>query len=165
MEGGRDLAERWEEEESKLLSGICVAQFKYSIARGSSLDYHYFLGPKTGIWKENTADEPGLSFGNVDACRGGNARRRPLFQPAYVCNNGNEHLQRPISYTRRTSHFGFQREKYDEDEFSILSRSRSMAKGNLLSTIGPTTCVGAKGNLPHWLKECFPLYDLSWFHW
>ncbi|CAL2263575.1 unnamed protein product [Prunus armeniaca] len=51
MEGGRDLAERWEEEQSKLLSGICVPQFKYSIAQGSSLDYHYFLGPKTGIWK------------------------------------------------------------------------------------------------------------------
>ncbi|BFG37298.1 hypothetical protein CerSpe_235730 [Prunus speciosa] len=149
----RDLAERWEEEQSKLLSGICVPQFKYSIAQGSSLDYHYFLGPKTGIWKENTADEPGLSFGNVDACRGGNAWRRPLFQPAYTCNNGNEHLQRPISYTKRTSHFGFRREKYDKDEFSILSRSRSMAKGNLPSTNGPTTCVGAKGNLPHWLRE------------
>ncbi|CAL8109158.1 unnamed protein product [Prunus armeniaca] len=103
MEGGRDLAERWEEEQSKLLSGICVPQFKYSIAQGSSLDYHYFLGPKTGIWKENTAYEPGLSFGNVDACRGGNAWRRPLFQPAYVCNNGNEHLQRPISYTEDIS--------------------------------------------------------------
>ncbi|PQQ14866.1 uncharacterized protein Pyn_39564 [Prunus yedoensis var. nudiflora] len=149
----RDLAGRWEEEQSKLLSGICVPQFKYSIAQGSSLDYHYFLGPKTGIWKENTADEPGLSFGNVDACRGGNAWRRPLFQPAYTCNNGNEHLQRPISYTKRTSHFGFQREKYDEDEFSILSRSRSMAKGNLLSTNGPTTCLGGKGNLPHWLRQ------------
>ncbi|XP_020421663.1 uncharacterized protein LOC18774618 isoform X1 [Prunus persica] len=149
----RDLAERWEEEQSKLLSGICVPQFKYSIAQGSSLDYHYFLGPKTGIWKENTADEPGLSFCNVDACRGGNAWRGPLFQPAYTCSNGNEHLQRPISYTKRTSHFGFLREKYDEDEFSILSRSRSMAKGYLLSTNGPTTCVGAKGNLPHWLRE------------
>ncbi|CAL8127627.1 unnamed protein product [Prunus armeniaca] len=43
MEGGRDLAERWEEEQSKILSGICVPQFKYSIAQGSSLDYHYFL--------------------------------------------------------------------------------------------------------------------------
>ncbi|KAL6283674.1 hypothetical protein ACE6H2_014603 [Prunus campanulata] len=132
MKGGRDLAEWWAEEQTKLLSGICVPQFKYSTAQGSSLDYHYFLGPKTGIWKENTADEPGLSFGNVDACRGGNGWRRPLFQPVYVCNNDNEHLQRPISYTKRTSHFGFRTEKYDEDEFSIFSRSRCMAKGNLL---------------------------------
>ncbi|CAL8160501.1 unnamed protein product [Prunus armeniaca] len=159
MEGGRDLAERWEEEQSKLLSGICVPQFKYSIAQGSSLDYHYFLGPKTGIWKENTAYEPGLSFGNVDACRGGNAWRRPIF--AIMAMN----TSRGLLVTQRTSHFGFRREKYDEDEFSILSRSRSMAKGNLLSTNGPTTCVGAKGNLPHWHRECFPLYDLSWFHW
>ncbi|CAL8160502.1 unnamed protein product [Prunus armeniaca] len=130
MEGGRDLAERWEEEQSKLLSGICVPQFKYSIAQGKEV-------------------MPG----------GGHYSSRLMF--AIMAMN----TSRGLLGAQRTSHFGFRREKYDEDEFSILSRSRSMAKGNLLSTNGPTTCVGAKGNLPHWLRECFPLYDLSWFHW
>ncbi|KAM1308514.1 hypothetical protein EV1_010771 [Malus domestica] len=139
----RDLAERWEEEQSKLFSGLCVPQ----------LGCNYFSGPKRGIWKENTTDITQVSLGDVDAHRGGNASRRPLFKSAYICNNGNGNPRRPLGYTKRTSRFEMGRDKYEDDEFSVLNRSRTIRRGKLLSTDGPTTCVGAKGNLPHWLRE------------
>ncbi|KAL6279957.1 hypothetical protein ACE6H2_016838 [Prunus campanulata] len=46
MEGGKDLAERWEEEESKLLSGICVPQFKHLIAQRQFFGLPLLLGSK-----------------------------------------------------------------------------------------------------------------------
>ncbi|XP_068316832.1 uncharacterized protein [Pyrus communis] len=139
----RDLAEQWEEEQSKLFSGICVPQ----------LGCNYFSGPKRGIWKENTADMTQVSLGDVDACRGGDVSRRPLFKSAYTCNNGNENHRRPLGYTKRTSRFEMGRDTHEDDEFSILNRSRRIRRGELLSTDVPTTCTGAQGNLPHWLRE------------
>ncbi|KAK9919291.1 hypothetical protein M0R45_027896 [Rubus argutus] len=149
----RDLAMRWKEEQSKLLSGMFGPQFKYSRSQGSSLYRNNFLGPQTGIWQQNTTDETRLSLRVVDACGGGNVSRRPLVKSAYVCNDGQEHLHRPLSYPKRVSH---RRGKYIEEEFSNLSRSRSrsMPRGKLLSTELPATCnIGGRGTFPQWLQE------------
>lgn len=149
----RDLAMRWKEEQSKLLGGMFGPQFKYSRAQGSSLYRNNFLGPQTGIWQQNTTDETRLSLRVVDACGGGNVSRRPLFKSAYVCNDGREHLHSPLSCPKRVSH---RRGKYVEEEFGILSRSRSrsMPRGELLSTELPSTCnIGGRGTFPQWLQE------------
>ncbi|KAK9919290.1 hypothetical protein M0R45_027896 [Rubus argutus] len=118
----RDLAMRWKEEQSKLLSGMFGPQFKYSRSQGSSLYRNNFLGPQTGIWQQNTTDETRLSLRVVDACGGGNVSRRPLVKSAYVCNDGQEHLHRPLSYPKRVSH---RRGKYIEEEFRALFPSGS----------------------------------------
>ncbi|XP_062003976.1 uncharacterized protein LOC133721391 [Rosa rugosa] len=147
----RDLAMRWKEEQSKLLSSMFGPQVKYSRAQGSSFYHNNFLGPQTGFWQQNPADETRLSLRVVDSCRGGNVSRRPLFRSTYVCNDGQEHLHRPLSYPKRVSR---RRIKYDEDEFRSSSRSRSMLRNKLLSTELPSTCnIGVNGNMPQWLQE------------
>lgn len=134
----RDLAMRWKEEQSKLLSSMYGSQVKYTRAQGSSFYQNNFLRPRTGFsWQKYLA--------------GGNVSRRPQSKSTYVCNDGQEVLHMPLSKPKRVSR---RRSKYNEDELHSLSRSRGMLRGKLLSTELPSTCsIGVNGNMPQWLQE------------
>lgn len=148
----RDLAERWEEEQSKLMSAMHVSRFKYSNKKNVSSNFTCnFLGPKEGIWGEHMTDETQLSLGNVYALREGNGSNRPYFRTSFIQNIGTEHIQRPFFYPRRGYYSDCQGEKYDWESFNYLEWE-TMARSNP-STDDPTTCLEAKCTLPHWLRE------------
>ncbi|KAL4609745.1 hypothetical protein ACB092_08G003700 [Castanea dentata] len=148
----RDLAERWEEEQSKLMNAMHVSRFKYSNTKNVSSNFtRNFLGPKEGIWGEHMTDETQLSLGNVYALREGNGSNRPYFRTSYIQNIGTEHIQRPFFYPRRGYYSDCQGEKYDWESFNYLEWE-TMARRNP-STDDPTTYLEAKCNLPHWLRE------------
>ncbi|XP_030971716.1 uncharacterized protein LOC115991870 isoform X2 [Quercus lobata] len=148
----RDLAERWEEEQSKLMNAMHVSRFKYSNTKNVSSNFtHNFLGPKEGIWGEHMTDETQLSLGNLYALREGNGSNRPYFRTSFIQNNGTGHIQRPFFYPRRGSYSDCLGEKYDWESFNYLEWE-TMARSNP-STDDPTTCLEAKCNLPHWLRE------------
>lgn len=134
----RDLAERWEEEQSKLLKGTFAPQFRHSKAEVISPGFNYLS--TTGIWRENMAEETRLSLGDVYTHRDHSVSRWLRFRPAYVQNNDTEYLQE------------HQEESHEEEPFRCL-RGRIMPKDYPSSTNAPTTFMAAKGNLPHWLRE------------
>lgn len=147
----RDLAERWEEEQSKLVNATHVSRFKYSNTKNVSSNFNRNFLPKAGIWGENMTDETQLSLGNVYAYREGNGSNRPYFRSSYIQNNGTGHIQRPFFYPRRGPYSDCQGENYDWQAFNYLEWD-TMARGNP-STDDPATCLAAKCNLPHWLRE------------
>lgn len=142
----RDLAERWEDEQSRLLKGTFAPQY-YSKAQGLSLDLDKsFLGSKSGSWRENMMDETRLSLGDVYAHRVGKVSRRLRNKSSYIWNSGIEYLQGPICHPSRKPCIDNQVGKYEREPFNY-------PQNNPLSTDGPTTVMAAKGNLPHWLRE------------
>ncbi|KAH7543422.1 hypothetical protein FEM48_Zijuj02G0182200 [Ziziphus jujuba var. spinosa] len=155
----RDLAERWEEEQSRLLKGTFALQY-YSKAQGMSLDLdRSSLGLKSGSWRENMMDETQLSLGDVYAHRGGKISRRSRKKSSYGWNSGAEYLQGPIGYPCRNPSIDNQVGKYEREPFNYLS-SKIAPQNNPLATDGPATVMAAKGNLPHWLREA--VFTSAW---
>ncbi|KAJ7973600.1 Protein CHROMATIN REMODELING 4 [Quillaja saponaria] len=142
-----DLAEQWEEEQFKLLNGMCVSQRKYSKAESASLDCRgCFLGPKAGTWRGNMGEEIQLSLGDVYAHRESNVLRIPHVRSNYSQSNGSEHVQQSTSRSRQAS-FDSKIEKYDRESFDYLGSLR-----NSLTSDDPLNGLAGKDNLPHWLK-------------
>ncbi|POO03017.1 Octamer-binding transcription factor [Trema orientale] len=145
----RDLAERWEEEQSKLLNGTFAPQFRHSKAQGISLGFNN-IRITTGIWRENMTDETRLSLGDVYTRKELSLSRRSRFKSGYVRNNDSEYLQEHVKNPTTDLYFDYQEGSYEEEPFNCLG-GRTMPK-NYPSTNAPTF-MAAKGNLPHWLRE------------
>ncbi|KAL5538838.1 hypothetical protein UlMin_045137 [Ulmus minor] len=152
----RDLAERWEEEQSKLLTGTFAPQFKYPKAQDVSMGFNN-LGPKTGSWRENMADETHLSLGGAYAHTEQNISRRSRFKSICMRSNDTEFLQGPVGYSTGDPYIDCQGENYEQEPFNYL-RSKRMPTRYPIPVNGPATFMAAKGSLPHWLKEavCAP---------
>lgn len=148
----RDLAERWEEEQAKLLNCTHVSQYKYPITHGISLDYNGgFLQSKTGNGRENIRDEIKLSLGDVYAHRAGSVSKRRRFSFSNVESNGTEQLYRPATYPR-SIYSDVQGETSGRGSYDYLG-CKTIPRCDLLPTYGPFTTFPTKGNLPHWLRE------------
>ncbi|PON45470.1 Octamer-binding transcription factor [Parasponia andersonii] len=145
----RDLAERWEEEQSKLLNDTFAPQFRRSKAQGISLGFNN-IRKTTGISRENMTDETRLSLGDVYTHRGLSLSRRSRFKSGYVRNNDSEYLQEHVKNPTTDLYFDYQEGSYEEEPFNCLG-GWTMPK-NYPSTNAPTF-MAAKGNLPHWLRE------------
>lgn len=148
-----DLAERWEEEQSKLLNATHASLLKYSNMRNCSSNYNRnFLGPRRGIRRENMTDETQLSLGNLYGHLEGKGSNRPYFRSSNIQNNDTGQLQRPFSHQRKGPYSDCHGVNYDWESFNFLEWE-TMPRGNPSSADGPITCSAAEANLPHWLRE------------
>ncbi|KAF7817741.1 chromatin remodeling complex subunit [Senna tora] len=139
----RDLADRWEEEQLKLLNDIGVPQFKYSKAESSFLERNYcFLDPETGLWREHRVDGTQLSLGDAFVHRESNLLKKPRVRFTFP-SNGAVHSQRTSSNST-SNVYDYNIDKYDWELFNS-SGSLSMPRGS--------SCLDAKNSLPHWLRE------------
>ncbi|KAE9589664.1 hypothetical protein Lal_00000086 [Lupinus albus] len=123
-----DLAERWEDEQLKLLNDYDVPQFNYpkpksAISEGNCC----FLDPRAHFWRENTMDKTQLSLGDVYSYKESNHSKKPHTKFNFQ-STANLDRHRPTSH---------------------LSMPRESSYSNYL----PFNCLSQKNNLPHWLKE------------
>ncbi|XP_048135856.1 uncharacterized protein LOC115740235 isoform X2 [Rhodamnia argentea] len=123
----RDLADRWEEEQIKLLSGRWSPQFRTSSSQDHLFGNHLF---NPGTPRGNMLDETQL---NMFAHK--KKKRRRLNCPDLV-NYGIQQLQ--SDYPRRNLYAELLEKKCDRMSFEHMERD-AMAR--------------VEGNLPHWLRE------------
>ncbi|KAJ0015008.1 hypothetical protein Pint_21368 [Pistacia integerrima] len=148
-----DLAERWEEEQYKLLNGTSVSQFKYSKAQVVSFDCgDAFFHPTRRVRTENMMDKTQLSLGGVYAHRDGSISKRPCFDFAKIESSGTEQLQGPIVYQRRGPYTDFQGEVYDWGSCNYFG-TKNLPICDPLWSNDPVTCSIVKSDFPHWLRE------------
>ncbi|XP_044472267.1 uncharacterized protein LOC123200927 isoform X2 [Mangifera indica] len=149
-----DLAERWEEEQFKLLNGMPVLQCKYSKAQGVSLDSNdAFLHPTRRCQRENMIDKTRLSLGGVYAHRDGSISKRPCFDFANIESSGTDLLHGPIAYQRRGRYSDFHGEVFDWSSCNYFRSKNLPMCDPLWSKDHPLTNSIAKGDMPHWLRE------------
>ncbi|KAI6695497.1 hypothetical protein NL676_023207 [Syzygium grande] len=137
----RDLADRWEAEQIKLLSGHWSPQFRTSSSQ-DQLFSSYLFNP--GTLRGNLMDETRLSLGNIYAHR--KNKRRRLNCPDLV-NYGIQQLQG--DYPRRNLYADLLEKNCDKMSFEYMERD-AMARlsGGFFRGVR-----GVEGNLPHWLRE------------
>lgn len=154
----RDLAERWEVEQSKLFKDISPSQSKHSkIQSFSSNLYNSFPCQTEGSRKEDSEAATRLSLGEVYTCGESNGSRRSRFESPYLSTNLTEYLQGPFLCPTRDLFVDYRKGKY-ETEPPNHSRGTIMPDYNPLRTDSPTTSMARRGNLPHWIKEAVCAY-------
>ncbi|XP_019453062.1 PREDICTED: uncharacterized protein LOC109354790 isoform X2 [Lupinus angustifolius] len=124
----RDLAERWEDEQLKLLNDYDVPLFNYPKPKSATSEGNcYFLDPRAPFWRESTMDKTQLSLGDVYSYKKSSHSKKPHAKFNFQ-TTANLESHRP------TSHL-------------------SMPRENSYSNYLPFNCLSHKNNLPHWLKE------------
>ncbi|KAK9292190.1 hypothetical protein L1049_020151 [Liquidambar formosana] len=149
----RDLAERWEQEQSKLLNGADKSQFHYFKSPEVHFDRNSgFLHPNTVVPRINLMDETQLSLGDLFSQKEGSVLKRPSFNLTNVQINGTRQIHRPVRTLRRSFYSGCERGRYNK---GWLNHSKCIASpgGDSLLVDGPSTSFAGTGNLPHWLRE------------
>ncbi|XP_057963426.1 uncharacterized protein LOC131154579 isoform X2 [Malania oleifera] len=147
----RDLAERWEEEQFKLMNGSLVSQINCSKITDLSLDHDKdFLHPSIGIDTENTTDETQLSLGDVYAQKDCSLSKRPLFNFTNNQRNGSKQPQKSVR-TTRALHSDCRRGNFNRG-FNRFD-GKAAPRVDFSSTSGSSINLTAKGDLPHWLRE------------
>ncbi|XP_062084236.1 uncharacterized protein LOC133790580 [Humulus lupulus] len=146
----RELAEQWEEEQFKLMSGTFAPQFRPSKVQGISSSFNN--RGTTGIFKENMTDETELSLGDVYTHRDRCMPRRSRFKSSYVRNNDSEYPQEHVKKPTTDLYQDYQGESYEEGPFNCFG-SWTMPKNRSSSTNYPAPFMPGNGNLPHWLRE------------
>ncbi|KAF8015416.1 hypothetical protein BT93_H1042 [Corymbia citriodora subsp. variegata] len=137
----RDLADRWEAEQIKLLSGHWSPQFRTSSSQ-DQLFSNYPFNP--GTLRGNVMDETRLSLGNIYAHR--KAKRRRLNCPDLV-NYGIQQLH--SDYPRRNLYADLLEKNCDRMSFEYMERdATARLSGGFFRGVR-----GVEGNLPHWLRE------------
>lgn len=132
----RDLAERWEEEQIKLLGGACTSQSKTSRLHGIQAEYNCALRRRGGALRRNPVDEIHLSLGGLYTNRKGSSIED--FQV--------EQLHRSNSHTKRSPYEDYLTRRFNERLFT--SPFSGVAEAN--------------DGLPHWLREArIPLPRLA----
>lgn len=150
-----DLAERWEEEQLKLLKDIGVPQFMHPMAEraaaAAALQGSFcFLDPKSGSWRQNTMEETMLSPEDTFSYRESNPLKKSVARLKFQ-NNTTARSHRPTTHSRRTSY----NNNIDNCELGFFNSpgSLSISRENSYSNDYPFNCSTAKSNLPHWLRE------------
>ncbi|KAK7295156.1 hypothetical protein RJT34_18061 [Clitoria ternatea] len=130
-----DLAERWEDEQLKLLNDIGGAPFMYPVAERAavtSLQGNFcFLDPKSGF-RESSLMKKSLARLNLQS-------------------NITAHSHRHTIHSRRAS-YNNNNDKYELGFFNSPGSS-SLSRENSYSSDHPFSCLAAKNSLPHWLRE------------
>ncbi|KAJ1376952.1 Myb-like domain [Sesbania bispinosa] len=148
-----DLAERWEDEQLKLLKDIGVPQFMYPKAEraaAAALQGNFcFLEPKSGSWRQNTM-ETKLLPEDVFSYRESNPLKNSLARLNFQ-SNATVQSHMPTIHSTRAS-YNNNIDKYEWGFFNSPG-SLSISMENSYSNIYPFNCSTAKNNLPHWLRE------------
>ncbi|XP_020234763.1 uncharacterized protein LOC109814687 [Cajanus cajan] len=131
----RELAERWEDEQLKLLNDIGVPQFMYPAAErtatAASLQGNFcYLDPTSSFWESNPLKKPLARFN---------------FQ-----SNTTAHSHRPTVRSRKASCNNI--DKYELGFFNSPGSS-SISRENSYSNDYLFNCSATTNNLPHWLRE------------
>nr|XP_027089231.1 uncharacterized protein LOC113710425 isoform X1 [Coffea arabica]XP_027089232.1 uncharacterized protein LOC113710425 isoform X1 [Coffea arabica] len=141
----KELAEQWEEEQSKLFNTMPTARGRHSRTPNIFQDsVDSFWHSKTG--KENLVDDVQLSLGDVYSQPNDRVQKRPLFNYFNVQTNAPWQLQKAATNTRTM---------YSCRE----NRRRAMLQNNAMLDVecsfgaNQSTCMAIGGNLPHWLRE------------
>ncbi|CAI8584641.1 unnamed protein product [Vicia faba] len=158
-----DLAERWEEEQSKLLKDISVPHFMHPNAERAAAEAamqgnFYFVDPKSGPWRQNPIEETNLSPEDVFSYKERNHSKKSLAMPFL----GSNHAARgpaPMIHSRRTS-YNSNMDKYELGFFNSPG-SLSISKENSYLDDYPFNCSNAKNNLPLWLREAINTPPMS----
>jgi hypothetical protein len=154
-----DLAERWEEEQLKLLKDISAPQFMHpSAERAAALQGKYcFLDPKLGLWRQNTMEETNLFPEDVFSYRENNPLKKSLAR-SFLLSNTAICSPAPTTHSRRTSYNNI--DKYELGFFNSPG-NLSISKENSYSNNHPFNCSSGKNNLPHWLREAISTPPMS----
>jgi hypothetical protein len=154
-----DLAERWEEEQLKLLKDISASQFMHpSAERAAALQGKYcFLDPKLGLWRQNTMEETNLFPEDVFTYRENNPLKKSLAR-SFLLSNTAICSPAPTTHSRRTSYNNI--DKYELGFFNSPG-NLSISKENSYSNNHPFNCSSGKNNLPHWLREAISTPPMS----
>lgn len=153
-----ELAEKWEEEQSKLLKDISVPLFMYPnaerAAAAASLQGNFsFLDLKSAPWRQNTMEETSLSPEDLFSYRESNSLKKTLAWSNF------RRSHRPTVHSRKTS-YNNNIDKY-ELEFFNSPGSLNISKENSYSNDYPFNSSTAKHNLPHWLREAINTPPMS----
>ncbi|CAL5192751.1 unnamed protein product [Lathyrus oleraceus] len=157
-----DLAERWEEEQSKLLKDISVPNFMHPNAERAAAEAalqgnFYFIDPKSGPWRQNPIEETNLSREDVFSYKESNHLKKSL---AYsFLSNPAARGPAPMIHSRRTS-YNSNIDKYELGFFNSPG-SLSISKENSYSDDYPFNCSNAKNHLPRWLREAINTPPMS----
>lgn len=154
-----DLAERWEDEQIKLLKDTCVPQHMYpNVERptAASLQGNFcFRDLELGSWRQNTMEETKLSPEDVISYRESNLLRQSLAGLNYQ-NDAALHSLRPTIHSRRASY-----NNNIEWGFFNSPGSSSLSMENSYANDYPFNFSTAKTNLPHWLREAVTTPPMS----
>lgn len=137
----RDLAEQWEEEQSKLFNTT-----PFPLGRRLRTP-NIFRDRVDGFWhsktgKHNLVGDVQLSLGDVYSQPKDNVQKRSLFNFMDHQNNAPRQVQKPITNAR-----------------TLYSCRRAMLQNNTTLDVecsfsaNNTACMAREGNLPHWLRE------------
>lgn len=147
-----DLAEQWEVEQSKLLSGMLESHLKFIKPPGVSSNRNSgFVQHRIGIHRENLTDETELSLGDLYVQKEGNVSKISPLSSVNVLKNGPKQLQRSARNLRRNLFSDF-KVKYDRGLFNHME-SKAVLRDESLSADGPSSSFAANGGWPHWLRE------------
>ncbi|XP_017235861.1 uncharacterized protein LOC108209459 isoform X1 [Daucus carota subsp. sativus] len=136
----QELAQRWDEEQSKHFSGISPFHGKHF--RPTDIHKRNYFHSRAGFPMEGLADEVQFSLGDSNACHLDNN------VPVNNCQiNGIEQIRGPYTSmnTLHTKHY----DKYCRGKYG----STSISGTEISSADGATSGLTTKGNLPHWLRE------------
>lgn len=157
-----DLAERWEEEQLKLLKDS-VPHFMHPsterAAAAAALQRNAcFLDPKSGTWRQNTMEETTLSPEDAFSYRESNPLKKSLARSFLQSNTAVRSLA-PNIHSGRASY----NNNIDKFELGFFNSpgSSSISRENSYSNDYPFNCSTAKNNLPQWLREAINTPPMS----
>lgn len=141
----RDLAEQWEEEQSKLFNTMPSSRGRHLRTPNIFQDsVDCFWRPKTR--RENLVDNVQLSLGNVYSQPNNTDQKRSVYNFFDAQNNAPRQLQKAVTNARTM--------------YSCRgNRRRAMLQNNAMLDVEcslsarQSTCMAMGVNLPHWLRE------------
>ncbi|GAB4855820.1 hypothetical protein Ancab_024463 [Ancistrocladus abbreviatus] len=143
---GKDLADRWEIEQYKLLTGSYIPQGRCLKPQVYYTDcIGQFHRPMTGIQREYMRSETQLSLGDVYAPKEGGY---------FMCNGHNNGIRQPhmpIAVMSKKHNSYYKAANYGCG-FSNDLVGKMMLRGDALTEVPPTG-MEVRTGLPHWLKE------------
>ncbi|KAI3446626.1 hypothetical protein Pfo_003291 [Paulownia fortunei] len=138
----RDLAERWQEEQSQHFYGMPVSQVNYARPPDFSSDHvTSLLHSRT----KGLVDEVQLSLGDAHPLHESGVLKRPSVH--FMNLKRNRQLQKPVTNSGTLSSYGYLA-KCSRGLFNQSEGSAAIFRDESLSNAG-----SMKGSLPHWLRE------------
>ncbi|MED6111113.1 hypothetical protein PIB30_049557 [Stylosanthes scabra] len=146
LRSAKDLADRWEDEQLKVLNDVAFPQFMYPRAGMASLEGSYCLDPKASYCRESAIDNTNLSPEDMFSYRENYSLKKSR---ARLNSHGNTtgRSHRPSFHSRRASY----NKSADNYEWGSFPGSLSVPREYSYSNDFPFST--GNSNLPHWLRE------------
>ncbi|MED6158497.1 hypothetical protein PIB30_033316 [Stylosanthes scabra] len=148
LRSAKDLADRWEDEQLKVLNDVAFPQFMYPRAGMASLEGSYCLDPKASYCRESAIDNTKLLPEDMFSYRENYSLKKSR---ARLNSHGNTtgRSHRPGFHSRRASY----NKSADSYEWGSFPGSLSVPREYSYSNDFPLNFSTGNSNLPHWLRE------------